>query len=577
MKKLLLLDDSPFFFALLVPVLEVCGYELTKRPEEANAVLVDPTWHSDAGFLMLLALRELAPGISLPVVVLLDSPTSQSRAFLHGLQFPWAVKGRLKGEALGMYLLKLLEQPTSLLSQEFGPLLQEAMAKALQADSRPYLHPLISGALLQTLSEAGNTQTALERGSRSLFDHFPLLVIGIEVPGATLLNCLGFEQARSAVVGVVQELGWSAERGVTDLRETTTDFPVPSALALHYRRSFVLPKCSGRLVAVFATEDELILDYFGRILEDFDRALTVLAKALALANAEKKVFRVFSRFVPSVVIEDLLRKRSAAALLTGEKRRIVALFSHVRDFSFYVEENDPKELVRFLNRHFSLYAKIIRKHGGFINKYIGDAVFAIFGAPVSHIDNARRALAAALEIEKELALLPPLELHYPAQGYRVGLGLNEGEAIVGNIGSRDSFDYTAIGDTINLAARLESLCKHYGTGVLLSDELRNALEAQHDPHQLRQVDRARVKGKQVATVFHTVYPEGRVDPEFDRCYRKGLKMFRLGNWTTALEFFDKGLELQSGDFLCGLYSQRCREFMVSPPEGWDGAITLGFK
>jgi hypothetical protein len=91
------------------------------------------------------------------------------------------------------------------------------------------------------------------------------------------------------------------------------------------------------------------------------------------------------------------------------------------------------------------------------------------------------------------------------------------------------------------------------------------------------VDRARVKGKQVATVFHTVYPEGRVDPEFDRCYRKGLKMFRLGNWTTALEFFDKGLELQSGDFLCGLYSQRCREFMVSPPDGWDGAITLGFK
>jgi len=576
-KKLLVLDDSPFFSALLRPVLQVCGYELTDRPEEANAVLVDPTWHSDAGFLMLLALRELAPGVYLPVVVLLASPTSQSRAFLQGLEFPWAVKGRLKDEALGKYFLKFLEQPTTLLSHEFGPLLQEALAKALQADSRPYLNPLISGALLHALSEAGTTDVALERGSRSLFDHYPLLVAGIEVPGATLLTCLGVDTARGAVAGVLQALGWTSERRVNELREIRAEFPMSQTPAGHFERSFSLPQCSGRFVAVFSTDDELILEYFERTLVAFDRALTVLAKGLALANSEKRVFRVFSRFVPSVVIEDLLRKKSAAALLTGEKRRIVALFSHVRDFSFYVEENDPKELVRFLNRHFRLYAKIIRKHGGFINKYIGDAVFAIFGAPVSHIDNARRALAAALEIEQELALLPPLELHYPAEGYRVGLGLNEGEAIVGNIGSRDSFDYTAIGDTINLAARLESLCKHYGTGVLLSDEFRQALEAQHDPHRLRQVDRARVKGKLVATVFHTVYPEASVDPEFDRCYRKGLKMFRLGNWTTAVEFFDRGLELQSGDFLCDLYSRRCREFMVSPPEGWDGAITLGFK
>ncbi|MEI8093464.1 MAG: adenylate/guanylate cyclase domain-containing protein [Spirochaetales bacterium] len=578
-KTLLVLDDSEFFSAFLEPILEASGYAVTTRPELAGALLIDPTWHSDSGYLLLAALRELAPRTTLPVVVLLASTSSQSRAFLQGLQFPWTVKGRLKAESLGRYVGRHLGQQAW--AGEFGRLVEEALAKSLQVDSRPFLHPLISGSLLHAISEADHLARALELGVQSLLDHFPLLAAGLEVNGSRLLACCANPEARRAATAVRETLGWSPEPSEPELRELSADFPGwratgGQATGGQFERSFTLPRCGGRLVAVFGTDDDLILDYFGRALDDFDRALTVLTQGLALANSERRVFRVFSRFVPSVVIEDLLRKRSAAALLTGEKRRIVALFSHVRDFSFYVEENDPKELVRFLNRHFSLYAKVIRKHGGFINKYIGDAVFAIFGAPVSHIDNARRALAAALEIQQELAQLPLLDLHYPPSGYRVGLGLNEGESIVGNIGSRDSFDYTAIGDTINLAARLESLCKHYQVELLLSQDFRQALESQEDPHPLRQVDRARVKGKLVPTVFHTVYP-AEFDLEFDRCYRKGLTMFRLGNWTTALEFFEKGLELDPSDFLCGLYSQRCREFLKAPPVSWDGAITLGFK
>ncbi|MEI6388724.1 MAG: adenylate/guanylate cyclase domain-containing protein, partial [Spirochaetota bacterium] len=199
--------------------------------------------------------------------------------------------------------------------------------------------------------------------------------------------------------------------------------------------------------------------------------------------------------------------------------------------------------------------------------------------------------------------LPAMDIHYPPGGYRAGIGLNEGQAIVGNIGSRDSFDYTAIGDIINLAARLESLCKHYRTKILFTDGFRESIEAQglkagdseaaasvsEDGKEVagsaaaqrkllvRQVDCARVKGKKTPTLFHTIQEGSSADPDFDLLYRKGLSMFRLGNWHTASQYFSEAKALCPDDFLCGLYLERCTEFGLAPPKDWDGSMTLGFK
>jgi|GEM_PF-6583557 class 3 adenylate cyclase len=288
------------------------------------------------------------------------------------------------------------------------------------------------------------------------------------------------------------------------------------------------------------------------------------------------IHRVFSRFLPPEVIGSLMRKKSTTALLTGEKRRVVAFFSHVRDFGFYLEHNEPQAIVEFLNRHFQLYSDIIRKHGGFINKYIGDAVFALFGAPVSYLDNADRALAAAMEIAAALKHLEHPGIVLPPEGCRVGIGLNEGLSIVGNIGSTDSFDYTAIGDAVNLAARLESLNKHYQTEILLSDGLRASLNPETAP-VLRTVDRAKVKGKKTATTFYTVVARSDAEtPGFLDAYEKGLKMVKIGNWLTALDWLDRALALKPDDTLCQRHLKRVHDYAVNPPE-WDGAEELSFK
>ncbi len=143
------------------------------------------------------------------------------------------------------------------------------------------------------------------------------------------------------------------------------------------------------------------------------------------------------------------------------------------------------------------------------------------------------------------------------------------------LGSRDSFDYTGIGDTINLAARLESLCKFYQVPLLFSQEFWEAAQRQGCEEQVRLVDRARVKGKAQPTTVYTVSDAAR--PEFDEAYRKALAMFRLGNWATALEFLNSALSLRSEDPLCRLYEERCQEFLRQPPPSWDGVMTLKSK
>ena len=331
--------------------------------------------------------------------------------------------------------------------------------------------------------------------------------------------------------------------------------------------------------AATGLQDERVRRLHQRAKDLCDLVVRVHQDLESARNEAEHIEQVFSRFLPVEVIDDLMRRKGDEALLRGEKRVVVALFSHVRDFGFYLENNEPSVLVEFLNRHFQLYSDIVRRHGGSINKYIGDAVFALFGAPVSHLDNTRRALNAAKEIALKLPTLEHPGVVFPPGGYKVGIGLNEGLAIVGNIGSKDSFDYTAIGDAINLAARLESLNKHYGTTILLSDALASRLDLDGSTEVLRTVDRAKVKGKKTATRFFTIVerPATEEDRVFLDVYEKALKMVKIANWMTARELLDEALNLHPGDELCRIHRERVVRYEANPPKNWDGAEELGFK
>jgi adenylate cyclase len=290
---------------------------------------------------------------------------------------------------------------------------------------------------------------------------------------------------------------------------------------------------------------------------------------------ERNIRNVFGKFVPREIIDDLVEKQSDEALLVGEKRRIVVLFSDIRSFTTITESNPAEAVVKFLNHHFTVMVDIIKQHGGSIDKFIGDAIFAIFGAPISYEDNGMRAVRAAAEMIANRCRVDTDGLILPEIGYDIGIGLHEGDAIVGNIGSSEKFDYTAIGDTVNTAARLEGLTKHYHRKILLSEDLGRQVAADFP---LREADIVKVKGKTTATrIFSIDMGEDILSETARDLYEKGLKLYKLGNWETAAAYFTQVLEHHPNDWLTAQFDQRCRRYQQDPPENWDGSLALDFK
>ncbi len=314
----------------------------------------------------------------------------------------------------------------------------------------------------------------------------------------------------------------------------------------------------------------------------FCRGAGIITENAILYNTindmKHRINSMFSKFVPREVIEDLLTKRDDTDLKVGEKRQCAILFSDIRSFTVISEHNSAEKIVNFLNESFDRMGRIIAEQGGTIDKFIGDAILAIFGAPISYENNAERAVRAAMGMAKAVEEIDTSGLVLPPIGFKIGIGVHVGEVIVGNIGSQQKFDYTVIGDNVNLASRLEGLTKHYHSEIIVSDTVHTELA--ETSIKMRVVDTVRVKGKENAT---TLYKVERPDteslrPEAESDYNKGLKMYKMQNWTTAEELFQKVLDLHPDDYLAGMYIERCREFAKNPPEkDWEGAIRLDFK
>ncbi|MDA3951421.1 MAG: response regulator [Spirochaeta sp.] len=322
--------------------------------------------------------------------------------------------------------------------------------------------------------------------------------------------------------------------------------------------------------------------FTGQINDDLEALTrpvgTVLSNSVRYNETEerrRKINTIFSKFVPVEVIEDLLSQSEDAEMAVGEKRDVAILFTDIRSFTVISEHNTAENIVSFLNAYLEQMVRIIRRHGGYVDKFIGDAILAIFGAPISYQDNAVRAVRAAQEMAATVSEIDVEGLVLPDGGFTTGIGVHEGTVIVGNIGSRDKFDYTVIGDNVNLSSRLEGLTKHYRTQVLMSDTVHRKVTAEIET---REVDTVRVKGKEQATTLYSTVPAGSFDEESARNYHKALSMYRLGNWTIAIDYFRRVLERYPTDYLASMYITRCREFADDPPdENWGGAITLDFK
>jgi adenylate cyclase len=217
---------------------------------------------------------------------------------------------------------------------------------------------------------------------------------------------------------------------------------------------------------------------------------------------KRRVKRLFSRYVSKDVYEQLL-KDPGGARLGGQRRRMTVLFCDIREFTTVSEKGEPEAIVAQLNEYFSRMVPIVFAHKGTIDKFVGDMIMALFGAPLDDPDHPDHAVETALAMSAELA---QLNREWTAKGrptLDIGIGINTGDMVAGNLGSEDIMSYTVIGDQVNLGARLESLNKDFHTRVIVSDATRTALKGHYDIHALGEVV---VKGKSVPVKIFSVVP-----------------------------------------------------------------------
>ena len=211
-----------------------------------------------------------------------------------------------------------------------------------------------------------------------------------------------------------------------------------------------------------------------RMIRTMEGSFSYALRLHQITLKQDKLLNIFSRFVPAEIIPQLIIKESQKETAAAEERIITVLFSDIRSFTTITEKNSAQDVVDFLNRHFNVMVGIIKKHGGTIDKFIGDAIVALFGVPQEYKDAPVRALKAAVEMSLALPQVDCTGLVLEGSHYSIGIGLHQGPAIIGNVGSEEKADYTAIGDVIGIAEELEAMTKKYQVLVLASDAVAKA-------------------------------------------------------------------------------------------------------
>lgn len=341
----------------------------------------------------------------------------------------------------------------------------------------------------------------------------------------------------------------------------------------------------------------LAVAYYGLVAHAFEghaRWLELVFPEVALAltfgtaatveyiteGKQRRLMRAaFDKYMSSEVVEEIMRHPEAIKL-GGEQREISILFSDIAGFTTISEKMSPEDLVALLNRYLSAMTTIIKTtHRGNVNKYLGDGIMALFGAPLHDPKHASLACYAALDCQAELARLRRIwvEEGLPEIGARIGI--NSGPCIVGNMGSEERMEYTVTGDSVNLASRLEGASKYYDTLILVGQ--RTAELAKNDV-EVREIDLLRVKGKkEPVVVFELLGRNGQVDEAKRRVvdrYLQGMAAYKQRDFETACARFTEALAFDPSDGPSRVYVERSTTYRQTPPPAdWDGVYEMTSK
>jgi adenylate cyclase len=304
--------------------------------------------------------------------------------------------------------------------------------------------------------------------------------------------------------------------------------------------------------------------------------MAVVGYRFIVADKDKRFLRKsFAFYLAPAVIEKMLASHRPP-ILGGETRNITSFFSDIAGFSTISESKTPAELVTLMNEYLSAMTDIIEARGGFVDKYIGDAIVAVFGAPLDDQEHAVNAISAALQCRQRLAELNRTMFAVGAQKLSHRIGLNSGTALVGNIGSRRRFNYTVMGDMVNLASRLEGANKYFGTSIMASDATVAATGA---AFFWRELDLIRVQGRfHPVRIFEPLAPTGGATSDqlaIAAGYADGLACWRARDFAGAAEWFARFADV---DPASAAFLKRAKAYMAqSPGPDWEPVNVLEGK
>lgn len=286
----------------------------------------------------------------------------------------------------------------------------------------------------------------------------------------------------------------------------------------------------------------------------------------------REIKQAFSKYLSPAVVAEVLENPDSLKL-GGERRELTFLFTDLAGFTSIAEQLEPGEVVTILNRHLSEMTEIVFRTNGTLDKFIGDAVMAFWGAPIRDDGQSIRAVETAIEMQEKMAVMRDEVVKAGGPYLHMRIGIHRGDCIVGNMGGEDRFDYTVIGDAVNLAARIEGVNKIYGTGILCSESVAKAVAGRIP---LRRVDVVRVKGKLQGVALFTPCSDTRLLAASDAAfavYQKGFAHFE-----EAERLWQAVIAIAPGDSIAEYFLMRLAAFRVHGwPEDWDGVTTLDSK
>ncbi len=288
--------------------------------------------------------------------------------------------------------------------------------------------------------------------------------------------------------------------------------------------------------------------------------------------------RSFNKYVPSNLVSKMIGL-GKEAVIGGEKKTLTLFFSDIKDFTSISEQLDPEFLVEDLEKYLSIMSKTIIRNSGTVDKYMGDGIMAFWGAPDEVKDHAVLACYAALECQAVLKHTAKKNPESVVSNSLTRIGINTGEVIVGNMGSEERLDYTVIGDSVNLASRLEALNKIYGTSIIISESTYNVVR---DYVDARLLDKVAVKGKNKGIRIHELVSRrgelSKGQEKFLRVANYGVALYFNREWEKASSVFLQLLQHRRHDIPVQIMLERCQKFLKEPPpENWDGSNVLHRK